>query len=199
MMIDLKNMAGFKMKFFKGMTYSEIRPIFEKYYNLIRAFLEKEKEEVTEQEEGSKRKGDSLEQKAAKKQRIDEKAEELKRHLQIIPNDDDDVYTEATPLASKNFDKEDLETLWKLVKDRFESTEPNNFLDDFLLNTFKIMFEKPNVEANIWRDHKGIYGLAKVKSWKMFESCRFYIITLITTHMILLVEKKYPLIYFTLE
>nr|GEU60045.1 hypothetical protein [Tanacetum cinerariifolium] len=76
-------------------------------------------------------------------------------------NDDDDLYTEATPLASKvpiidyqihhennkphykiirvdgthklflsfitllkNFDREDLETLWKLVKERFESTEP---------------------------------------------------------------------------
>nr|GEY58028.1 reverse transcriptase [Tanacetum cinerariifolium] len=126
---------------------------------------------------------------AAKKQRIDEDAEELKRHLQIISNDDDDVYTEATPLASKvhdvdyqmhhkhnkpyykiiradgthqlflsfitllkNFDREDLEALWKLVKERFESTEPKNFSDDFLLNTFMIMFEKPNVEANVWRD-----------------------------------------------
>nr|GEV39970.1 hypothetical protein [Tanacetum cinerariifolium] len=78
MMIYLKNMAGFKMNFFK----------------------EKVKEEVTEQEEGSKRKGDSLKQKAAKKQRIDEEVEELKRHLQIVPNDDD-VYTEAIPLASK--------------------------------------------------------------------------------------------------
>nr|GFA91899.1 hypothetical protein [Tanacetum cinerariifolium] len=27
--------------------------------------------------------------------------EELKRHLQIVPNEDDDVYTEATPLARK--------------------------------------------------------------------------------------------------
>nr|GEW76503.1 hypothetical protein [Tanacetum cinerariifolium] len=36
-----------------------------------------------------------------KKQRIDEETEELKTHLQIIANDDDDVYTEATPLALK--------------------------------------------------------------------------------------------------
>nr|GEW77251.1 ribonuclease H-like domain-containing protein [Tanacetum cinerariifolium] len=39
--------------------------------------------------------------KAAKKQKLDEKVEELKRHLQIVPNDDDDVYTKATPLALK--------------------------------------------------------------------------------------------------
>nr|GEV87841.1 hypothetical protein [Tanacetum cinerariifolium] len=92
---------------------------------------------------------------------MNEEAEELKRHLQIVANDDDDVYTEATPLASKNFDREDLETLWKLVKERFESTEPKKFLDDFLLNILKIMFEKSNVKANVWRDKKGRYGLAK--------------------------------------
>nr|GEW98320.1 hypothetical protein [Tanacetum cinerariifolium] len=56
MMIYLKNMAGFKMDFFKGMTYSEIRHIFEKHYNSIQAFLEKVKGEVIVPEEGSKRK-----------------------------------------------------------------------------------------------------------------------------------------------
>nr|GEW62147.1 hypothetical protein [Tanacetum cinerariifolium] len=164
MMIYLKNMAGFKMDFFKGMTYSEIRPIFEMHYNSIQAFLEKVEEEVTIQEE-----------------------EELKRHLQIVANDDDDVFIEATPLASK------------LVKERFETTEPKNFSDDFLLNTLKIMFEKPNIKANVWRDQKGRYRLAKVKSWKLFESFRVHVITLTTTQMSLLVEKKYPLTHFTLQ
>nr|GEV49856.1 hypothetical protein [Tanacetum cinerariifolium] len=98
MMVYLKNMAGFKMDFFKGMTYSDIRPIFEKHYSSIQAFLEKEEEEVILQE---KRQGKSLEQDIAKKQKINEEAKELKTHLQIVANDDDDVYTEATPLASK--------------------------------------------------------------------------------------------------
>nr|GEW99688.1 ribonuclease H-like domain, reverse transcriptase, RNA-dependent DNA polymerase [Tanacetum cinerariifolium] len=49
----------------------------------------------------------------------------------------------------KSFDREDLEMLWKLVQERFQSSEPKNFSVDFLLNTLKIMFEKPNVEANI--------------------------------------------------
>nr|GEU85151.1 dihydrolipoyl dehydrogenase 1, mitochondrial [Tanacetum cinerariifolium] len=101
MMIYLKNMARFKMDFLKGMTYSDIRPIFEKHYNSIKAFLEKGEEEVTIQEEGSKRKSENLKQDTSKKQRIDEEVEELKTHLQIIANDDDDVYTEATPLALK--------------------------------------------------------------------------------------------------
>nr|GEW05026.1 hypothetical protein [Tanacetum cinerariifolium] len=41
--------------------------------------------------------------------------------------------------------------------------------------------------------------LAKVKSWKLLESCGVHILTLITTQMILLVEKKYPLTRFILE
>nr|GEX01215.1 hypothetical protein [Tanacetum cinerariifolium] len=205
-MIYLKNMVGFKMNFFKEMTYSEIRPLFEKHYNSNQAFLNRVEEEVTVQEneiekEGNKRQGESLKQEIAKKQRMDEEAEELKIHLQIVANDDD-VYTEATPLASKvlvvdyhihhenykpyykiiradgshklflsfitllkNFDREDLKTLWKLVKERFETTEPKNFSDDFLLNILKIMFEKPDIKAN----------------------------------MILVVKKKYPLTHFTLE
>nr|GEV79777.1 putative ribonuclease H-like domain-containing protein [Tanacetum cinerariifolium] len=39
--------------------------------------------------------------KIAKIQKLDEEVEELKKHLQIVPNDDDDVYTKATPLAHK--------------------------------------------------------------------------------------------------
>nr|GFA04231.1 hypothetical protein [Tanacetum cinerariifolium] len=53
------------------------------------------------EEEESKRKSENLEQKAAKKQNINEETDELKTHLQILPNDEDDVYTEATPLALK--------------------------------------------------------------------------------------------------
>nr|GEV63708.1 hypothetical protein [Tanacetum cinerariifolium] len=101
-MVYLKNMAGFKMDFFKGMTYNDIRPIFEKHYNLNQAFLERVEEDVIGQrEKGNKRKGNSLNQDAAKKKRIDEETEELKTLLHIIANDDDDVYTEVTPLALK--------------------------------------------------------------------------------------------------
>nr|GEW46527.1 reverse transcriptase domain-containing protein [Tanacetum cinerariifolium] len=102
MMIYLRNMAGFKMYYFKRMNYDDINPIFEKYFNLNVAFLEKSKKHLKEEESRAlKRKTKSFEKKAAKKQKLDEKVEELKKHLQIMPNNDDDVYTEATPLALK--------------------------------------------------------------------------------------------------
>nr|GEX10230.1 putative ribonuclease H-like domain-containing protein [Tanacetum cinerariifolium] len=102
MMIYLRNMAGFKMDTFKGMSYDDIRPTFEKYFNSNVAFLKKTKEQLQEEESRAlKRQSKSLEEKAVKKQKLDEEVEELKKHLQIVPNDDNDVYTEATSLALK--------------------------------------------------------------------------------------------------
>nr|GEU74634.1 putative ribonuclease H-like domain-containing protein [Tanacetum cinerariifolium] len=86
------------------MSYDNILPIIKKYFNSNVAFLEKSKEELEEEENKAlKRKTESSEEKAVKKQKLDEEVEELMKHLQIVPNDNDDdyVYTEATPLALK--------------------------------------------------------------------------------------------------
>nr|GEY49840.1 hypothetical protein [Tanacetum cinerariifolium] len=73
MMVYLKNMAILKMDFFKGMRYDDIRPIFKKYFNSNVAFLEKSEKELEEEASITlKRKGKSSEEKAAKKQKLDE-------------------------------------------------------------------------------------------------------------------------------
>nr|GEW87771.1 hypothetical protein [Tanacetum cinerariifolium] len=237
MMIYLRNVARFKMDYFKGMTYDDIRLIFKKKFNSNVAFLQKTKEQMDEEDSKAlKRLSKSQEDKATKKQKLDEEVVELKRHLQIVPNDEDDVYTKATPLARKvpvvdyeiytennkpyykiiradrspqlflsflsllrNFDREDLEVLWELVKERFASSKPKNFLDDFLLTTLTYMFDKPDVQAQVWKNQRTVYGLAKVKSWKLLESCGVHIITFTSIQMILLVERRYPLSRFTLD
>nr|GEW72813.1 ribonuclease H-like domain, reverse transcriptase, RNA-dependent DNA polymerase [Tanacetum cinerariifolium] len=234
---QIENMAGFKMDYLKGMTYDDIRLIFKKKFNSNVAFLVKTKEQMEEEDNRAlKRKVESSEDKAAKKQKLDEEVEELRKHLQIFPNDDGDVYTEATPLALKvpvvdyeiytennkpyykikradgphqlylsflsmlrNFDREDLEVLWKLVKERFASSKPKNFSDDFLLTILGAMFEEPDIQAQIWRNQRSVHGLAKVKSWKVLESCGVQIITFTTTQLIMLVERRYSLTRFTLD
>nr|GEW62294.1 hypothetical protein [Tanacetum cinerariifolium] len=101
-MVYLKNMVGFQMDFFKGMSYDDIRPIFKKHFNFILGFLEKSEKELEEEaSKGLKWKSKSSEQQAAKKQKLDEEVKELKTHLQIVPNDEDNVYTKATRLALK--------------------------------------------------------------------------------------------------
>nr|GEX04297.1 F-box domain, leucine-rich repeat domain, L domain-like protein [Tanacetum cinerariifolium] len=209
MMIYLKNVAGFKMDYFKGMTCDDISLIFEKHFDSNVAFLQKTKEQMDEEDSRAlKRLNESQEEKAAKKQKFDEGVEELKRHLQLVSNDEDDVYTEATPFAHKvpvvdyeiynknnkpyykikradgshqlylsflsllrNFDTEELEALWNLVKERFATAKPNNFSDDFLLITLEAMFENPDIHAQIWKNQRSVHGQAKVKSYKLLESC----------------------------
>nr|GEY96101.1 hypothetical protein [Tanacetum cinerariifolium] len=187
MMIYLKNVAGFKMDYFKGMSYDDIRHIFEAKFNSNMAFLQRIKEQIDEEESRAlKRLNKTPTEKAAKRKKLDEEVEELKIHLQIVPNEEDDVYIEATHLALKvlvvdyaiynennkpyykikradgshqlylsflsllrNFDREDLEALWRLVKERFTTTKPKNFSDDFLLITLGAMFEKPDIHAQI--------------------------------------------------
>nr|GEX68925.1 hypothetical protein [Tanacetum cinerariifolium] len=185
MMVYRKNVVGFKMDYFKGMTYDDIHLIFEKHFDSNVAFLQKTKEQMDEEDSRPlKRLNESKEEKAGKKQKLEDEVEELKIHLQIVPNDEDDVYTEATPFARKvsvvdyeiynqnnkpyykikradgthqlylsflsllrNFDRENLEALWSLVKERFATTKPKNFSDDFLLITLGALFEKPYIHA----------------------------------------------------
>nr|GEU74526.1 retrovirus-related Pol polyprotein from transposon TNT 1-94 [Tanacetum cinerariifolium] len=43
MIIYLKNMAGYKMEHFKGMTYDKVRPIFEREYNKVQTLFKPDK------------------------------------------------------------------------------------------------------------------------------------------------------------
>nr|GEY86729.1 hypothetical protein [Tanacetum cinerariifolium] len=169
----------------------------------------------------------------AKRRKLSEEAQEaedLRKRLEVVDDEDDDVFIEATPLARKvpvvdyqivlidnkprfkiikadethqlyisfttllkNFDREDLENLWRIVKDRFSTLIPTNFLDEYLLLTLKTMFEEPNGQDAIWRNQKSVHGLALVKSWKLMTSCGVYVITLLTVQLFLLVERRYPL------
>nr|GEY06337.1 integrase, catalytic region, zinc finger, CCHC-type, peptidase aspartic, catalytic [Tanacetum cinerariifolium] len=157
-------------------------------------------------------------QKAAKRGKLNEEVEDvedLKQHLEIVPDKDDDVYTEATSLARKvpvvdyqiiqlnnkprykiiradgthqlyvsfitllkNFDREDLESLWSIVKERFSTSKPNNYSDDYLLTTLRAMFGRPDGQDQVWKSQRSVHGQEK---------------------LILLVERRYPLLRFTLD
>nr|GFC16843.1 hypothetical protein [Tanacetum cinerariifolium]GFC17774.1 hypothetical protein [Tanacetum cinerariifolium] len=93
------------MDYFNGMSYDDIHPVFEAKFNSNIEFLLKSKEQMEEEENRANASiNETPAQKAAKKRRLNEEAEdveELKQHLEIMPDEDDDVYIEATPLARK--------------------------------------------------------------------------------------------------
>nr|GEW22772.1 hypothetical protein [Tanacetum cinerariifolium] len=181
MIMYLKNVNGFRLDYFKGMSYDDIRPIFKAKFNSNMEFLLKTKEQMEEEENRAIESiNETPAQKAAKRRKLNEEVKDLKQHLEIVPDEDDDMYTEATPLARKvpvvdyqiiqlnnkpcykiiradgthqlyvsfitllkNFDREDLESLWSIVKERFSTSKPNKFSDDYLLTTLRAMFERP--------------------------------------------------------
>nr|GEW91932.1 putative ribonuclease H-like domain-containing protein [Tanacetum cinerariifolium] len=114
-------------------------------------------------------------------------SEELKKCMEIVPDDGDEVLIEATPISSrsptiidykihkkgkknyfkiiradsnsqvyqtfktmfKNFNREDLEVLWAIVKAIFKKKKPVDDMDNLLFRTLKTMFEH-YVEDTIW-------------------------------------------------
>nr|GEY00005.1 uncharacterized mitochondrial protein AtMg00810-like [Tanacetum cinerariifolium] len=151
MMIYLKNVVGFKMDYFKGMLYDDIGPIFEAKFNLNMAFLQKTKEQIDEEESRAlKRINETLAGKAAKNKKLEEEVPVV--GYDIYNNNNKPYYKIKRADGShqlylcflsllKNFDREDLEALWSLVKERFATTTPKNFTDDFLLITLGAMFK----------------------------------------------------------
>nr|GFC06126.1 hypothetical protein [Tanacetum cinerariifolium] len=198
MIAYLKNTKGFKMAFFKGKTYDQIRLIFQARFDANMRFLLKSKKEMEKEEvEIIKSINETPAQKVAKRRRLREQAKEdenLKKQLEVVV---DDVLIEATLIGRKvpvvnyeivminnkprykifraydthqlytsfitllkNFDREDLEDLWKIMKARFSTSKPTNFTDDYLLVTLKNMFEKTYAQDVIWRSQQTEHGQA---------------------------------------
>ncbi|GKA23958.1 hypothetical protein Tco_0709991 [Tanacetum coccineum] len=124
MIVYLKNQSNYKMKDFEGMSYDEIRPIFEKVWDLNHNFvpmdleIEKEKkkpaefqeikEEQIEKDTSKKTTGKRKKylprrrtRSTAKKQKVeqDDEKEELKNYLDIVPRED--VAVDVESLSTK--------------------------------------------------------------------------------------------------
>ncbi|GKE37838.1 hypothetical protein Tco_1461243, partial [Tanacetum coccineum] len=173
--------GNYKISDFKGMSYNDIRPIFEKVWDFNQNIEpmdaehgsekqkspEKEKspekiveEEVDTQEEmkevvkepGAKRKKSIPRKSTRKRQKLEEDAEkeELKGFLDIIPREEVPIEVESISTNSNNykilsemledFDRLDIEELYKLVKERYSASRPEGF-DLMLWGDLHTLFE----------------------------------------------------------
>ncbi|GJZ55643.1 hypothetical protein Tco_0610836 [Tanacetum coccineum] len=121
----------------------------------------------------------------------DKEKEDLKQCFKIVQ--DDEVAIDVIPLATnqllKEFDREDLENLWKLVKTKHENTRPEEGYERVLWGDLKTMF-KHHIEDLIWRNLQG----KKVLLWRLYDSSGIHFVRFEDIHVYMLVEKKYPLI-----
>ncbi|GKB71349.1 hypothetical protein Tco_0932761 [Tanacetum coccineum] len=147
----------YKMGYFKGMSYDVIRPIFEEEYNKVQTLFKKDTE--VEKTKTKRIAEETLLQESFKKLRTAEASsskpiqeqpteepkelseEELKKMLEIVPVEE--IKAEALQVMVRNiteayqvfedmlkgFDREDLVTLWSLVKERFRLAEPTKDME----------------------------------------------------------------------
>ncbi|GJR73265.1 hypothetical protein Tco_0085630 [Tanacetum coccineum] len=88
----------------------------------------------------------------------------------------------------KSFGREDLETLWKLVKAKHGYTRPEEGYERVLWGDLKTMFEH-HIEDVVWRNLRE----SKVLVWKLNDSCGVHFLRFQNLHVFMLVEKRYPL------
>nr|GEW17703.1 retrovirus-related Pol polyprotein from transposon TNT 1-94 [Tanacetum cinerariifolium] len=77
----------------------------------------------------------------------------------------------------KNFNREDLEVLWAIVKDRFKKEKPMDDMGYILFRTLKTMFEH-NVEDIIWKYQQGlakIYPLTRNTLHQLWSDVRLQV------------------------
>ncbi|GJT64495.1 hypothetical protein Tco_1015975 [Tanacetum coccineum] len=90
-----------------------------------------------------------------------------------------------------DFDIQDVLDLYRLVKERFETTSPEGY-DRLLWGDLITLFE-PSKEDEIWKTQQD-YTLI---SWKLYDSCGVHLLLMNTRcsyfFSTTLVEKKYPL------
>nr|GEU63936.1 hypothetical protein [Tanacetum cinerariifolium] len=162
------------------------------HFNSIVGFLEKSEKELEEEASRAlKRKSKSSKQQAIKKQKLDEEVEELKMHLHIFPNDEDDVYTEATPLALK-VPVVDYQIHTKNNKPYYKVIRADGTHQLFLSFLSLLRnFDREDLKV-LWQIVQKIFASSKPKNF----SDDFLLTTL---KMILLVERRHPLTRFTLD
>ncbi|GJR93167.1 hypothetical protein Tco_0265341 [Tanacetum coccineum] len=206
----LKNMVGYKHNQLRHKSYADIQKLFDKALKRVNTFVPMDTKKVegskakaasskTRVEESSKRAGEELDRESIKKQKVEDETEqaELKECCEIIPFDEDAVNT--IPLTIKQapidmlkmFDREDLEVLYRIVKDMFKSTKPVG--DNIVLwGNLMTMFE-PSTGDEMWREQ----GRYFIKSWKLIDSCGAHCLMLESVYIYMLVVKEYPLAQFT--
>ncbi|GJR45128.1 hypothetical protein Tco_1313231 [Tanacetum coccineum] len=179
----LKNMGRYTHNQLKSKSLEKIQKLYEREQKRINDFvlMESELVEGTERIEHTKKAeavvaqessyeiaGDELQQESIKKQKIDDANEDddqeearIKELIEIA-SDEEGIAIDVIPLSIKppcimlkSFDREDLETLWKLVKAKHRLTRPEKGYDRVLLDKIRphIKYSVGNgKEVMIWHD-----------------------------------------------
>nr|GEV70917.1 hypothetical protein [Tanacetum cinerariifolium] len=206
MIVYLKNMAGYKMKHFKGMTYDKVRPIFETEYKKVQTFLNPDRDEeptmkrVTEetmlQESFKKLKAVEVSgfESTQDTSIIDPKymsEEDVKNMLEIILVSKFKVEAlQSFEDMLKGFDREDLDALCRFVKEKFSTAVTTEDKENALWVELKRLYE-PNADDVFLKFQRYMHDPL---TWKLYTNCGVHQVSSTRRHDIfMLTNKDYPM------
>nr|GEX11279.1 hypothetical protein [Tanacetum cinerariifolium] len=145
-----------------------------------------------EEAERIKRKGLSLEQESAKKQKTSEEVhiKGQRSYWKITRLGGSSASYQFFIDLLKHLDREDLNQLWRLVKENLSNRPPTNDKEMELWVELSRLYE-PDDEDQLWT-HTQNFMHAPVE-WKLYDLCRVHHVTSKDKEIFMLVEKDYPL------
>nr|GEX84471.1 hypothetical protein [Tanacetum cinerariifolium] len=153
---------GWKVKDFRGMTFEEVEAKFSSVWKQMKDFIPMGSKEEAER---IKRKGLSLEQESAKKQKTSEEV------------------TEEGKSLMKSLKR-------RLVKDTLSNRPPTNDKEMELWVKLSRLYE-PDDEDQLWTYTQNF--MHALVEWKLYDSCGVHHVTCKDKEIFMLVEKDYPL------
>ncbi|GJX39199.1 hypothetical protein Tco_0252502 [Tanacetum coccineum] len=206
----LKNMANYKHSQLKNKSFKEIQMLFDNNMKWVDSFIPMDSEVVEgskSQAEGNENVEAKVDDEAEMNKLItivpdDEVAidamplatksliivdwkiiKERMGYFQIIRADGSSRRYSSMIRMLQNIDKEDLETLWKLVKAKHRNTRPEEAYERVLWGDLKVMFEH-DVESEVFRNLQGY----NVTVWKLFSSSGVHFVRFQNLHIFMLIE-----------
>ncbi|GKA78701.1 hypothetical protein Tco_0785238 [Tanacetum coccineum] len=213
-MVDM-NQGTWKLSQLKKLKFEEITEEFDKLVQQIDTFIPINLEATKAK---LKRYGEELQTKTSKKQKIDDKdvpaigekvakvkeEEQVKRTgkrkkqkarkgqrsvYQIIRANGADIVYMSFRAMIKDFTREDLIELYRLVMQKYGTNRPEDAYDRVFCSDLRTMFDLPLFEDAIW----SLPLQQKMVSWRYYDKCEIHCLTLEACTIYMLADIKYPL------
>ncbi|GJV32611.1 putative reverse transcriptase domain-containing protein, partial [Tanacetum coccineum] len=172
-----KSLGNYKISDFKGMSYDEIRPIFEKVWDFNQHIepMEHETEKMKSPEKIEEEDVDTQEEMkevvketgAKRKKSIPRKST---RKRQKMRGDGSSKNYKVLSEMLEDFDRQDVEELYRLVKERYSTSRPEGY-DLMLWGDLHTLFE-PDEDDEIWKNQHEY----NVISWSLYDFCGIHIL-----------------------